>query len=201
MSGAPPAVDYISRSEAIVEIARLVTAQSEAFQFQAQQTAALNDETRKLLADIRAEVTLAGTVLRKEALGYKATADAQIDPLREEARVAIASLTEQSSSIEDDVPLRAAEFKAFEEKMNALEAGIRGFADESRAEMTKTLDDVTRTQGEVVRIQSGIQASIEGARPEGSGPFSPAAQERDRPVFDPRDYKLDTLTATLSFGT
>ena len=57
MSGATAAVDYISRSEAIVVIARLVTAQSEAFQSQAQQTAALNDETRKLLAEFRAEVT------------------------------------------------------------------------------------------------------------------------------------------------
>ena len=84
--------------------------------------------------------------------------------------------------------------------MNALEAGIRGFADDSRAEMTKTRDDVTRTQGEVVRTQSGIQALIEGACSEGVGSFRPAAHERDRAVFDPRDYKLETLPATLSFG-
>ena len=135
MSGDTPAVDYISRSEAIIEIARLVEAQPEAFRSQAMQTSALNDETRKLLAEFRAEVTEAGTGLRKETLGYKATADEQIASLRGEARVAIASLTKQSSSIEEDVSLRAAEFKAFEEKMNELEAGIRGFADESRAEM------------------------------------------------------------------
>lgn len=49
------------------------------------------------------------------------------------------------------MPLRAAEFKGFEEKMTELEKGIRQFADESRAEMTKTRDDVARTQGEVVR--------------------------------------------------
>ena len=97
----------------------------------------------------------------------------------------------------EDVSLRAADFKPFEEKMNTLEAGFRGFADESRAEMIKTRDGVTRTQGEVVRTQSGIQALNEGARSEGSGPFRPAAQERDRPVFDPRDYKLDTLPANL----
>ena len=52
MSGAQ-AVDYISRTEAISEIARLVNAQTEVFQVQAQHTAALNNETRQLLADFR----------------------------------------------------------------------------------------------------------------------------------------------------
>ena len=64
--------------------------------------------------------------------------------------------------------------------------------------MVKTRD--ASTQGEVVRTQSGIQALIEGARSEGSGPFRPSAQERDRLVFDPSDYKLEALRATLSFG-
>ena len=115
------------------------------------QTSALNDETRKLLAEFRAEVTEAGTELCKETLGHKATADEQIASLREEARVAIASLTKQSSSIEEDVSLRAAEFAAFEEKMTTLEASIRQFADDSRAKMVRTRADVARTQGEVVR--------------------------------------------------
>ena len=128
MSGATPAVDYISRSESITEITRLVAAQSEAFQAQALQTAALNDETRTLPANFRAEVTQAGTELREETLGWKATADAQTTSLREDARVAIAKLADQSSTIEEDVSLRAAEFKAFEEKMAELEKGIRQFA-------------------------------------------------------------------------
>ena len=51
MSVATAAVNYISRSEAITEIARLVAAQSEAFQAQALQTAAVNDETRALRAN------------------------------------------------------------------------------------------------------------------------------------------------------
>ena len=84
MSGAKAAVDYISRSEAITEIARLVAAQSEAFQAQALQTAALNDEIRTLPANFRAEVTQAGTELREETLGWKATADAQTTSLHEE---------------------------------------------------------------------------------------------------------------------
>ena len=84
--------------------------------------------------------------------------------------------------------------------MTTLETGIRQVANESRAEMLKTRDDVTRTQSEVIRSQSGIQALIDGARSEGSGPFLSGAQERDRPVFDPMDYKLEVLPATLSFG-
>ena len=144
MSGAQ-AVDYISRTKVISEIARLVNAQTEAFQAQAQQTAVLNSETRQLLADFRTEVTEAGTDLRKETLGYNATPDEQIASLREVARVAIASLKKHSSAIEEDVSIRAAEFAVFEEKKTTLEAGIRQFADESRAEMVKTRDDVTRS--------------------------------------------------------
>ena len=149
MSGAQ-AVNYISRAEGVSEFARLVNAQTAAFQAQAQQTTDLNNETRQLLADFRTEVTEAGTELRTETLGYKATAEEQIAALREEARVAITLLTKQSSSIEEDVSLRAAALAAFEEKMTTLEAGIRQFADESRAEMAKIRDDVTRTQSEVV---------------------------------------------------
>ena len=109
MSGAQ-VVDYISRTKAISEIARLVNAQTEAFQARAQQTTALNNKTRQLLADFRIEVTEAGTDLRKETLGYKATLDEQIASLREVARVAIASLPKQASAIEEDVSLRAAKF-------------------------------------------------------------------------------------------
>ena len=147
MSGTQ-AVNYISRAEAISEIACLVNAQTAAFQAQAHQTIDLNNETRQLLADFRSEVAEAGTELFAETLGYKATADEQIASLREEARVAIASLTKQSSSMEEDVSLRAAEFAAFEEKMITLEVGIRQFADESQAEMVKTRDDFAR----IVRI-------------------------------------------------
>ena len=82
MAGTSQAVEFISHSEAIVEIARLAEAQSEAFRSQAMQASALNDETRKLLAEFRAEVKEAGTELRKETLGYKATVDEQIASLR-----------------------------------------------------------------------------------------------------------------------
>ena len=207
MAGTQP-IDYISRVEAITEIARLVNAQTAAFHAQAQQTTDLNDQTCQLIAEFRSEVTAAGTELRTETLGYKATADEQIASLREEARVAIASLTKQSSSIEEDVSLRAAAQAAFEEKtsqfvlqMTTLEAGIRQFADESRAEVAKTRDDVSRTQSEIVRTQPGIQALIDGARSDGgSNLVRSGAQERDRPVVDPRDYKLEVLPATRSLG-
>ena len=34
----------------------------------------------------------------------------------------------------------------------------------------------------------------------GSTLFRPSGQERDRPVFDPRDYKIETLPASLPLG-
>ena len=85
--------------------------------------------------------------------------------------------------------------------MKKLKEQFQTFAGEVEANLNVIKSDVTRTQTDVVRTQSGIQRLIDGSRADGGSTlFRSGALERDRPVFDPRDYKLEVLPATLSLG-
>ena len=73
---------------------------------------------------------------------------------------------------------RAAE-QDVREKMKIFEKCVHEFADHTRM---------------------GIQTFISEARAAEGSSLSRPTQERDRPVFDPRDYKLDVILSQMSLG-
>ena len=52
------------------------------------------------------------------------------------------------------------------------------------------------------RTQQAIQALIDSTKHDGSSSVlrPGSGQERDRPVFDPRDYKIDVLPSQFQLG-
>ena len=85
--------------------------------------------------------------------------------------------------------------------MKVLKEQLQKFAGEVEANLTVIKNDVVCTQGEVACTQTGIQGLIDGARSDGGlALFRLGGQERGRPIFDPRDYKLEVLPFTLSLG-
>ena len=50
------------------------------------------------------------------------------------------------------------------------------------------------------RTQVSIQTLISEARSSDGSSLSRSTQERDRPEFDPRDYKIDVITSQMSLG-
>ena len=169
----------ITRAEAQAEFGRLVNEQVAAFTAQQQQTAALNANTRILIDQLRAEAQAA-------LVSNKAAADEQVATLREDARQAITTLDNKTSVVDKSLSLHAVSQAAFEQKMADLEAGIHQFADEARASIRQ--------------IQAGIPAIVAEARSsDGTSSFRPS-QERDRQVFDPRDYKIELGPSHLSLA-
>ena len=61
---------------------------------------------------------------------------------------------------------------------------------------------ILHTQEEVNRTQKAIQALIDSTKHDGSSSaLRPGAvQERDRPVFDPCDYKIEVLRSRFALG-
>ena len=61
---------------------------------------------------------------------------------------------------------------------------------------------IKRTQTEVLQTQRAIQALIDSTQHDNSSTIlrSGAGHERDRAVFDPRDYKIDVLLSQFALG-
>ena len=83
--------------------------------------------------------------------------------------------------------------------MSTLQEKLQACAQGVEANLVNIQQEVSRTQGEVSRTQAGIQGLIETARSEGGSVLRPS-QERDRQVFDPRDYNIGALPTTFSLG-
>ena len=63
-------------------------------------------------------------------------------------------------------------------------------------------ESIQRSQQEVNRTQQAIQALIDSTTSDDSSSVlhPGSGQERDRQVFDPRDYTIDVLFSQLQFG-
>ena len=61
---------------------------------------------------------------------------------------------------------------------------------------------ILKTQEEVNRTQQAIQSLIDSTKADGSSSVSRSGSgdERDRQVFDPRDYKIDVLPSQFALG-
>ena len=81
------------------------------------------------------------------------------------------------------------------EKNKLLVEKLESFA----AEVQST---IKQTQTEVLGTQQAIQALIDSTTQDGSSTVlrSGAGQERDRAVFDPRDYNIDVLPRQFALG-
>ena len=130
---------------------------------------AQNVETQGLILQLRSEV--------QEALATnKATADEQVETLRGHTCDALRTVVEKISVVAESVSLQTSSQELFEQKMTTLETQLRKFAQDLQTCISQT--------------QAGISAIVNEARDsDGTFSFRPN-QERDRQVFDPRDYTI-----------
>ena len=139
------------------------------------QTDAQNANTQGLLAQLRTDV-------QQAVVAAQTGAEEQVESLRGHTRTAVTELEAKlASSIESMELYEAARKKGEEEfmtKMITFEQGVHGFAADTR-----------------VSIQQMI---AEGRSADGT-PMKPF-QERDRPVFDLRNYKIDVIPTQMSLG-
>ena len=178
----PDGTAYVTQGQAEGILARLVEG------VQGQMTA-LNVETRGLIDQLRLDVQQAITANGQAITTSEENAQRQVEALRSQAQAAavnldgkiaeaearLASAIESAELYEANKKREEAEFN---DKMAKLEKGIHDFAAET---------------------QRNIQQMIADGRSAEGSPMKPF-QERDRAVFDPRDYKIETIPTQMSLG-
>ena len=178
----PDGTAYVTQGQAETILARLVGG------VQGQMTA-LNVETRGLIDQLRTDVQQAMTANGQAIVTSEENAQKQVEALRSQAQAAAVNLDEKIAladsrlrSAVESAELYEAKKKGEEEeflkKMQTLEQGVHNFADETR---------------------KNIQQMIADGRSAEGGPMKPF-QERDRSVFDPRDYNIGTIPTQMSLG-
>ena len=127
---------------------------------------AQNNETQGMIAQLRGDV-------QQAIVAGNTAADEQVETLRGHTREAIRELDAKLSTMDESIALREAtraqRESEFLDKMKKFEKQVHEFAD---------------------RTQVSIETLISDARSSESSSLSRPAQERDRPVFDPRDVEL-----------
>ena len=201
---------YITRDEAQSEIGRLVKEQLEAFSAQgeviAEQSRRLEEQSREArdtLAKLAIEVD---AVLKSNKTDCEAQIAQQVGDRRTDAQAAVTAVNAKIADIEElfkaktssqeDADLKLVQHVA---GMVELESKLRMFAQGVESNLGSIQQEVVRTQAESSRTQAGISNLIETARSEGGSVLRPN-QERDRQVFDPRDYKIEALPSSISLG-
>ena len=126
--------------------------------------------------------TLRGDVQQAIVAG-KAAADEQVEVLRGHTCDTISELDTKLLAADENIALHAAtrvkDESEFNDKMKEFKKEFHEFAD---------------------RTQASIQAFTAEARSSEGSSMSRPAQERDRPVFDPRDYKIDVISSQVFLG-
>ena len=203
--GAVSVGDFITRAEARAEIGTLVSDQLAAFESQRQSMADLEPRATSLIDSLAQQ---ADEALKRNQLASEAQITQQVGALRPQAVSTVTTVegkfAEMKSVIDSHTSMQqgaAADLAEQVDSMKKLKEQLQAFGGEVESNMNVIKNGVISTQGEVACTQSGIQGLIDGARSDGGSTlFRSGAQERGRPVFDPRDYKLDALAATLSLG-
>ena len=111
----------------------------------------------------------------------------QVGDLRAQAQNSVSTVSDKLAQIESLIAAptssqEAAELELAVQVDEGVEANLAGIQQE-----------VTCSQGEVGRTQAGIQTLIDSAKNDGSSSLFRSSQERDRQLFDPRDYKIEVL--------
>ena len=200
---APDMSQYITRTEAQNEIGRLAKEQLEAFTEQRKDTETQGQEARDTVIPLTNDFD--NNQKRNKADCEKQIAD-QVGELRTQAQTSVTTVNEKIAEIEslfkshtasqEDADLKLSQHVA---DMTELAKKLLAFAGTVEANLFNIQQEVSRTQGEVSRTQAGIQNLIETARSEGGTALRPI-QERDRQVFDPRDYKIEALPNSIPLG-
>ena len=209
-AAAPDMSQYITRDEAQSEIGRLVEEQLDTFSAQrevmAEQSRRLEEQSKEA-RDASAKLAIeVDTVLKANKAQCEAQIAQQVGDLRNDAQAAVTTVNTKIAEIEalfkaqttsqEDADLTLSQHVA---DMVQLEGKLPVFADGVESHLGSIKDEVVRTQAEVVRTQTGIRSLIENARSEGGSVLRPS-QERHRQVFDPRDYKNESLPSYISLS-
>ena len=214
-AASPDMSQYITRVEAQQEIGRLVKEQLETFQAQsdviAEQRRKLEEQSREA-RDTSAKLALqVDTVLKQNKIDCDEQISQRVGELRAQAQDAVTTVQEKIKEMEalilaqtkaQDVSQMDADLSLTKHvaDMVALEEKLRLYADGVQANLNSIQEEVVRTQAEIVRTQAGIRQLIESARNDGTSTLQRPQHERDRQVFDPRDYKIESLPSSISIG-
>ena len=211
----PDMSEYITRAEAQQEIGKLVKEQLDTFQAQRE---AIEEQSRRLEEQSREARDNAGKltieidrVLKENKKQCDDQITQQVGTLRTDVQNAVQAVDEKIAAMEalhkaqtlestvahDDADLKLVQHI---ENMKELEGKLRLYADGVESNLNSVKDEVGRTQAEILRTQAGIRQLIENARSDGSSGLQRPSQERDRQVFDPRDYKIEVLPSSLNLG-
>ena len=172
----------------------------------AEQSRRLEEQSREA-RDASAKLAMqVDTVFKANKAQCEAQIAQQVGDLRTDAQAAVTtvntkiaeieSLFKAQTSSQEDADLTLSQHVA---DMVQLESKLRVFAEGVESNLGSIQQEVVRTQAEVSRTQAGISNLIETARSEGGSALRPS-QERDRHVFDPRDYKIEALPSSISLG-
>ena len=211
----PDMSQYITRDEAQSEIGKLVKEQLETFKAQrdaiAEQSQRLEEQSREARDNSGKLAVEVDKVLKANQTQCDEQIAQQVGNLRADVQAAVTTVDEKIAEMEamfkaqtlestashDDADLKLVQHVA---NMDALEEKLRQYANGVEDNLNAIKEDVGRTQAEVVRTQSGIRQLIESGRSEGGSVLQRPSQERDRQVFDPRDYKIESLPSSISLG-
>ena len=183
---------YITAAEANQVLQTLVSAQTAAFDAQQKAMEALNAETLAYVNKTRDDVDKS---LRENKTSSEALINQEIAALKEQTQTHVShvegKVEEMRALLLSHDSAQAVALRTNEELVTKLEK----FA----AEVNGTL---ARTQAEVLGTQAAITALIDSTRADGSSNVirSGNGGERDRQVFDVRDYKIEPLPTQFALG-
>ena len=190
--------------EAANEMLRsIVQQQVGAFTAQQQTIESLNTETRSMIvqasANIEKQIGQVRDDVNQSLIANKAAAEAhvieQIGALRIQTERSVTHVDGQLEEMRALLLRHDAKQVESEQKSAELMKTLEKFADEVKDSIQKTQTEVNHTQREIIQL-------IETTRADGTSSVlrSGSGGERDRSVFDPRDYKIDVLPNQFALG-
>ena len=197
------AQNFITVDAANEMLRSLVTQQAGVFTAQQQTIEGLNAETRSMIvqasASIEKQIGQVRDDVNQSLIANKAAAEAhvieQVGALRAQTEQSVTHVDGKLDEMRDLLLRHDTKQTETEQKNAELMKSLEKFADEVK-------DSIQKTQTEVNHTQRAITQLIETTRADGTSSVlrSGSGGERDRSVFDPRDYKIDVLPNQFALG-
>ena len=195
--------NFITVEAANAVLRSLVTEQAGIFAAQQATIEGLNAETRSMVMQATAKTEELINKIREDVdqslKANKASAEAhateQVGSLRTQTEESVTHVDGKIDEMRDMLLRHDSARAEADQRSEELLKNLRQFADEVK-------DSIQKTQTEVNHTQRAITQLIETTRVDGTSSVlrSGFGGERDRAVFDPRDYKIDFLPASFALG-
>jgi hypothetical protein len=176
-------MSFITKEEASVEIQRLISLQSSVF-------LTLQQDARTLIDGL---ATQADAALRRDRAEFLS----ELGTLREHTQDAVRQGNEKVDEMQALIDSHNTAIQTQVDNLKTVVAEMHAFADKVRATNDETQSNIRSIVADVENLAAGVRVGGGGGGPPGMG----GSFDRDRPIFDPRDYKVEPLPSQMTLAS